>query len=155
MMMNMGPSVSYGDEDKDPIPFTLRLGTSYKPIKKATHYLLLALDLEREVVYVDENGENPAPFFKAIYKDLFADERESKRDELKKITVHTGLEFNYLNFISPRLGWMYDNAGARNEINVGMGINVNVVSADFGIIFALGDNDVRQSQVRFSITYAR
>jgi hypothetical protein len=159
-MLNMGPSVSYAQEENNlsAIPFTFRLGASYKPIKKATHYLLLAIDLEREVVYVEEGGKNdgkPSSFFKAIYKDLFNDERESGRDELKKTTVHTGLEFNYLDFISPRIGWMYDNAGFRNEINVGIGFSINVVNADFGIIFTLGDNNVRQSQIRFSITYAR
>lgn len=154
-MLNMGPLISYGNEDKSAIPFTFRFGTSYKPIKKATHYLLLALDLEREVVYIDNKSGNPSTFFKAIYKDLFNDERESRRDELKKITLHTGLEFCYLDFISPRLGWMYDKAGSRNEINIGLGLNINVISADFGMIFALGDNDVRQSQIRFSITYAR
>jgi len=155
-ILNMGPSVSYAkDEDKNAIPFTLRLGTSYKPIKKATHYLLLALDLEREIVYRDTLGGDPAPFFVAFYKDLFADERETARDELQKITIHTGLEFNYLGFISPRIGWMFDKAGHRNEVNIGLGLNINVVSADFGMIFALGDNDVRQSQMRFSITYAR
>ncbi|MDR0304205.1 MAG: PorV/PorQ family protein [Chitinispirillales bacterium] len=155
-ILNMGPSVAYTEDDaKMAIPFTLRLGASYKPIKKATNYLLLALDLEREIVYRDENDGTPAPFFKAFYKDLFDDERESARDELKKITIHTGLEFNYLDFISPRIGWMYDKAGFRNEIDIGIGLNINVISADFGMIFALGDNDVRQSQIRFSITYAR
>jgi hypothetical protein len=155
-VLNMGPSVSYAkDEDKDAIPFTLRLGTSYKPVKKATHYLLLALDLEREIVYRDNKGGDPAPFFVAFYKDLFADERESARDELQKITIHTGLEFNYLGFIAPRIGWMLDRAGHRNEVNIGLGLNINVISVDFGMILALGDNNVRQSQMRFSITYAR
>jgi len=152
-LLNMGPAVQY-DEGKDPIPFMMRFGTSYKPIRRSTHYLLWALDLEREIVYLDANGE-PAPFLRAIWKDLFDDERESRRDELSKIILHTGLEFSYLDFISPRLGWMYDRAGHRNEVNVGMGLKINMIGADFGIIFALGDNDVRQSQVRFSISYAR
>jgi hypothetical protein len=156
-LLNMGPAVQYSeDTGKNAIPFTMRLGTSYKPIRRATHYLLWALDLEREIVYLDPNDSyQPVPFFKAIWKDLFDDDQESWRDEFSKITIHTGLEFNYLDFISPRVGWMYDKAGSRNEVNLGMGLNINMISADFGIIFALGDNDVRQSQMRFSITYVR
>ena len=154
-LLNMGPAVQYAqDESRNPIPFIMRLGASYKPIRRATHHLLLAMDLQREIVYIDENGI-PAPFFRAFIKDLFDDSRETTRDELAKVTLHTGLEFNYLDFITPRLGWMFDKAGHRNEINVGIGLSVNVVSADFGIIFALGDNTVRQNQMRFSITYAR
>jgi hypothetical protein len=157
-LLNMGPPVQYAQDDaKMAIPFLMRVGASYKPIKRATHYLLLAFDLEREVVYYEEknNERIPVPFFKAIYKDLFDDENESARDEMQKITLHTGLEFNYLDFMTPRFGWMYDKAGSRNEINVGIGLSINVVSADFGMIFALGDNTVRQSQMRFSITYSR
>ena len=153
--LNMGPSVRYTEDHiRDPIPFTIRLGTSYKPIRRSTHHLLLALDVSREIVYVDLETNTPAPFFRAIWEDFNRPE-ENNRDRLSKFTLHTGLEFNYLDFIMPRLGWMYDRAGHRNEINTGMGLKINVVSADFGIIFALGDNDVRQSQVRFSITYAR
>ena len=153
-LLNMGPAVQYSeDTDKDPIPFTMRLGTSFKPVRRSTHYLLLALDLDREFVYVDEKGV-PAPFIQAIWKDLHRDE-ETAKDKMSKVIVHTGLEFSYLDFIAPRIGWMYDRAGHRNEVNVGMGLKINMVAADFGIIFALGDNDVRQSQVRFSLTYVR
>lgn len=156
-LLNMGPAVVYEeDSGKNAIPFTMRLGTSYKPIRRSTHYLLLALDLEREIVWLDpDKNYEPVPFFKAIYKDLFDDSEESAKDELSKIIIHAGLEFNYLDFIAPRIGWMYDRAGSRNEINIGMGVKINMLSADFGMIFALGDNDVRQSQVRFSVTYVR
>jgi predicted acetyltransferase len=153
-LLNMGPAVQYAqDESKNPIPFIIRAGASYKPIRRATHHLLVAMDLQREFVYISENG-TPAPFFRAIYNDLTRDE-ENWRDKLSKITLHTGLEFNYLDFLTPRLGWMYDRAGHRSEVNVGMGLSVNMIAADFGIIFTLGENTVRQNQMRFSITYAR
>ena len=152
-LLNMGPAVQYSQESLDPIPFAMRLGASYKPIRRATHHLLVALDLEREIAYVDEDG--PAPFFRAFYMDLLRDEATTWREKLSKVTLHTGLEFNYLDFIVPRLGWMYDKAGLRNEVNVGIGLSVNMIAADFGIIFTLGENTIRQNQMRFSITYAR
>ncbi len=154
-MLNMGPGVNYGEQQSsDPIPFTVRLGTSYTPIKTPAVELLLALDLDREIVFVEKDG-TPVPFYTAIGKDLFNDPDESVKDEFQKVLVHTGLEFTYAQLLSARLGYMHDEAGSRKEMTFGMGVKASVVKVDFGMIFALGENDIRNNQIRFSITYAR
>jgi len=154
-MLNMGPAVDYEEErSKDPIPFTMRLGTSYIPVQTPAVELLLAVDLERELVYVDE-ADKPYPFYKAIVKDLFNDPYESTKDEFSKTLLHTGLEFTYAQLLSARLGYMLDDAGSRKEMTFGVGLKTSVVLADFGMIFTLGENDIRNNQVRVSLTYAR
>ena len=155
-MLNMGPAVAYQEQtDKDPIPFTLRGGVSWRPIDKGATRLTLAMDLDREVIYVDPTTGEPASWFVAIGKDLFNDERETASDELQKIILHIGTEFTFQDLFSGRVGYMHDAAGERKEINLGVGIKAGRILGDFGIIMALGDNTVRQNQVRFSLTYAQ
>lgn len=156
-MLNMGPAVWYAEEDnKDPIPFTLRYGMSYSPIERSAYKLLLAFDLDREVVYKDPTTGEVYPFWQAIYYDLLSTkDGEDAEDEISQVILHGGAEFTYMDFISVRLGAMHDPAGQREEVNLGLGVKASSVAADFSIIFTLGDNDVRQNQVRFSLTYAR
>jgi len=155
MMMNIGPPVFYDSErTADPIPFTLRYGMSYKPIMTPSAQLLVAFDLDREMVYFEDNGE-PMPFYKAVYYDLFNDTFESNNDELQKIIFHGGLEFMYARSLSARVGYMHDEAGKRKEMTFGVGLETSVVTFDFGMILTVGENDVRNNQVRFSLTHAR
>lgn len=153
-MLNMGPAVHYEEENsKDPIPFTMRYGMAYKPLKTPAVELLVAFDLDREIVYT-HNGE-AYPFYKAIYYDLFNDEYESLKDELSKIILHLGTEFTYAQLISGRVGYMHDKAGERREVTFGLGLSTSVILADFGIIITTGENDIRNQQIRFSLTYVR
>ncbi len=155
MMMNMGPAVFYDSErTSDPIPFTLRYGISYKPIVTPSAQLLIAMDVDREIAYF-EDDDTPMPFYKATYYDLFNDSYETKSDELEQIIFHGGLEFMYARSLSARIGYMHDEAGSRKELNFGVGLETSVVIFDFAMIFAVGEVDVRDNQARFSITHAR
>lgn len=152
MLMNLGPGVKYGQgEQENPIPFSLRYGVSYMPINRPGSRLLVAIDLDREIVYREEGKDYN--IFQQIYYELFDDPRETAKEELEQIIFHGGVEYLYAEFLAARLGAMYDKAGKRSEINFGLGANINPITADFSIIFTLGDNDVRQNQIRFSVAY--
>lgn len=152
MLMNLGPSVKYGQsQDDNPIPFSLRYGISYMPINRPGSRLLVAIDLDREIVYREDGKDYN--IFQQIYYELFDDDRETAKEEFEQIIFHGGIEYLYADFLAARLGGMYDKAGKRQEINFGLGANINPITADFSIIFTIGDNDVRQNQIRFSVAY--
>ncbi len=118
----------------------------------------VAFDLDREFVHLNDKNSNegPSPFYKAIWLDLLNDDsEESTADEFSKIVVHSGLELTYAQLLIARLGYMKDKAGSREEVTFGLGLKTSAVLADFGMIFTLGENDIRNNQVRFSLTYAR
>ena len=65
-LQNMGPSIFYiSQQEQDPIPFTLKLGTAYHVLETPIHKLTFLLDLNREIVknYINQP---PDPFWKAI-----------------------------------------------------------------------------------------
>jgi hypothetical protein len=155
VLKNMGPPVSYSeDEIANPIPFLARAGVNYTLLDKPGSRLMVALDADREIVYRDEEGG--ANFLQAIYYDLIRrDPEKSYTEKFKEIIWHGGVEYVYADFISFRSGLLYDDAGSRSELTFGVGADLNNIIADISIIVStLGDDDqVRQNQTRFSITY--
>ena len=149
MFQNMGPDVAYtSKDDVDPIPFTIRLGLSYKPIETPIHSLMAAIDLEREIVH-KAPGEEPSHFWTAIAKGL---NDQPMEDELKEIIVHAGLEWWYIQFLALRVGLLFDEAGSRKELNLGIGLKYGKLGIDWSYINAPTLSEARTGQWRLSFT---
>lgn len=133
-LQNMGPPVFYISEDeKDPIPFTVKLGFAYKAIETPTVDLSLLLDLNREIAKNYDNGK-PDPFYKAIWTDLLNDTSTNWKEELQEVNINTGLEFWYINFLALRLGFLFDYIGQRYELTAGIGLKYGNMNFDFSYI---------------------
>lgn len=151
-IMNMGPAVFYvSQEQKDPIPFTLRFGIGYTPVKTPVHTLMFAVDLDREIVNNDAYSD-PDPFWKAFITGL---NDEPWKEELKEIIGHMGLEYWYVNFLALRMGYMIDLAGSRKEISFGLGLRYGNLRVDWSYISSKKGSVARDGQWRFSFTFAQ
>lgn len=149
MLQNMGPSVYYtSKQDSDPIPFTVRLGLSYTPLQTPIHNLMFAVDLEREIVY-NQTDEDPAPFYTAIVKGL---NDQPMREELEEIIIHAGFEYWYIYFLAIRMGLLFDEAGSRKEMNIGLGLKYGKFAIDWSYIHSPKYSEARDGQWRFGIT---
>lgn len=152
-LMNMGPSVFYiSREEADPIPFTARLGLAYTAVQTPIHYLQLAVDLDREIVY-NAPYQKPDPFWKAIYDELLNDKREHFKDELDQIIAHAGLEYWYVYFLALRMGMLYDEAGSRKELHLGLGLKYGNMGIDWFYIYSPRRSIARDGQWGFSFVY--
>jgi len=163
MLQNMEPSIYYiSQEERDPIPFTVRLGLAYKPIQTPFIDLRLLLDVEREIVknYPDKP---PDPFFTAIWTGLIDDHSQTTMEKLEEINLHGGLELWYANLLAIRLGHLYDYAGRRFELTFGVGIRWANMNFDWSFIYspegfmkgiaADGSNGSRDGQWRASFIF--
>jgi hypothetical protein len=136
MLQNMGPDIFYVDRSsRDPIPFTLRLGTTYRAVQTPVHDLKFLLDFNREFVKNNENG-NPDPFIKALFSDFKKDKNESTLQKLEETNVNLGLEYWYSNFIALRTGLLADYIGYRYEWTFGLGVKYGTLNFDWSYIFA-------------------
>ncbi|KMQ50311.1 hypothetical protein CHISP_2780 [Chitinispirillum alkaliphilum] len=134
MFQNMGPKIFYIDEDQaDPIPFTLRLGTAYRAVQTPVHDLTLVFDAYREVVktYPDKD---PDPFWKALWTGLIADEDETWIEELQHLIFGIGAEYWYSDFLALRTGFLSDYVGERFELTFGLGIKYGNLNFDWSYI---------------------
>jgi hypothetical protein len=136
MLQNMGPAIYYMDEqEKDPIPFTLRLGAAYTAIQTPVHELTVLLDLNREVVK-NYTNKTPDPFWVALWTDLLHDKDESAKTELQLINVNLGLEYWYSHFMALRTGFLGDYIGERYELTFGLGLNYGNMNFDWSYIYS-------------------
>jgi hypothetical protein len=136
MFQNMGPAVYYMDENQqDPIPFTLRLGTAYTAIQTPIHELTFLLDLNREVVrnYTDKK---PDPFYVALWTDLLHNKDYTFNDQVQLINVNFGAEYWYSHFMALRTGFLGDYIGERYELTFGLGLNYGNMNFDWSYIYS-------------------
>jgi hypothetical protein len=143
MLQNMGPPVYYIDQNqRDPIPFTARLGLAYTPIQNSLHELMVVMDVDREIA-VNDPDEGPHPFWKAIVTDLVTPitdhpdsitTMEAAKVVAREFIGHWGVEYWYAGFLALRTGYMLDLAGSRKELNVGVGVRYGNLSFDWSYI---------------------
>ncbi len=164
MLQNMGPPIYYVDpNDPDPIPFVLRGGLSYRALQTPIHDLLLAVDVDREVVKNRPYGK-PDMFYQALWNDFFKQivgmaapdaidekkdsnddagnndsgekkDREDYYDDFKDDFIyHVGMEYWYVHFLALRLGYMHDATGLRYELSFGLGLQYGNLGFDWSYI---------------------
>jgi len=139
MLQNMGPKIYYlTPEEADPIPFSLRLGTAYRPIQTPFHELTLVMDMYREVVKT-YSDKGPDPFWKALWTGMLNDKDEDFKWQMQMINVSTGLEYMYADFMALRSGLLVDYLGERFELSLGLGVKYANINFDFSYIYAPED----------------
>ena len=107
--------------------------------------------LNREIVKKFP-GKAPDNFLQAIRDDIINDTAETAKQELQQIVLHFGIEYWYLNFIAIRTGYMYDKAGERYEVPVGIGLRYGNLGVDWSYIYS-PDKAPRDGQWRFSMLF--
>jgi hypothetical protein len=172
MLQNMGPGIYYTDPNlKDPIPFTLRLGTCYTAVQTPVHDLKILLDLDREVVTNYGDG-NPPAFYTAMWTDLLHDTTSGENtpaEQIQQVVEHLGLEYWYSHFLALRTGFLCDVAGQRYEWTFGLGLNYGNMNFDWSYIYSpegflsgivqqfnseqQGSSGARDGQMRFSFLF--
>ena len=167
---NMGPSIFYiSQQEKDPIPFTIKFGSAYHALQTPIHTLTFLLDLNREVVKNYINKE-PDPFWKAIWTDLIHDTtalQDSTKsrffNEIEEVNLNAGIEYWYANFLALRVGHLFDYIGKRFELTLGLGLKYGNMNFDWSFIHspegfmkgivAEGSNGSRNGQYRLSLIF--
>nr|MDK2850532.1 hypothetical protein [Candidatus Cloacimonadota bacterium] len=124
VIQNIGPDVTFVDqEQKDPVPMTVRLGTAYTVLDSQINGLILSAEASKILA-----NEDPLltrfitgwePFEETIYS--------------------AGAEYTYLNLISLRGGYYYDKVGKVSGPSYGIGVNYAFserykLSADFSMV---------------------
>jgi hypothetical protein len=88
---------------------------------------------------------------------LINPEREGNKvkESIMQGVFNLGTEFVYANTIALRAGYLYDQTGKRNEVDLGFGFMLSdVLQFDFATIKDVGDNDgVRDGQMRFGMLF--
>ncbi len=130
VLQNLGPKMAYIDASQaDPIPFTLKVGTSFKAIDDDYNHLLFTLDLNKELIGMDD----------------------PLRQELREVIGNVGMEYWYGTFVGIRAGYLYDREGDIKAPTFGAGLQYSNYRFDFGYVAAKEGHPL-SDQMRFSLS---
>lgn len=136
VLTNMGPGLKYTESgEEDPLPYTLRLGAAWTLIHTKFHRLTFSADINKVLVN--------------LTYDL---EQEGLGYVLEDGWYHIGVEYEYYNMLAFRVGYFYDEIGARVGPTFGAGVrfkNFRFDFADDSYIYEFLERNNR----RFSISY--
>ena len=177
-LSNIGGKITYGSsKNLDFIPINLRLGSSIKTYLDQYNSLTLAIDFNKLMVpsppiyeidsdgnYVIDpltnepkilKGKNPNRSVLSGMFSSFLDAPDGFSEELKEITVSSGLEYWYRDIFALRGGYFFENRdkGGRKFITVGAGIKYNNLGVDFSYLSTVENDHPLAETMRFSIAF--
>jgi hypothetical protein len=138
--MNMGPSIYYITPDhRDPIPFTMNLAIAYKNefVFNNQQFMSVAGEFRLDKEIVNTDGNDPDPFYKAIWTDFLHRQHSTFHDQFIEFGEHLGGEATYCNTGSLRAGFLINPINNLFELHWGLGLRLfNHFTIDFGYITA-------------------
>ena len=175
---NIGGKITYGSSKSlDFIPVNLRVGTSLKTFLDQYNSITLAIDLNKLMVpsppiyEVDINGnyvidpttnqakilkgKNPNRSVLSGIFSSFSDAPDGFSEEIKEITISTGLEYLYREIFSFRGGYFLENMdkGGRKFLTLGLGIKYNNLGIDFSYLSTPQNDHPLAETMRFSLSF--
>jgi hypothetical protein len=124
VVQNMGPDVTFVDKAQaDPQSMTVRLGAAYTVMDNPLNKLILSAEGSKMLA-------NEDPLLKRFVTGW---------DYMEETIYGVGAEYTYLQLISLRGGYFYDNAGSIEGPSFGAGINYSFsnrykLSVDFSMV---------------------
>ena len=175
---NIGGKITYGSSKSlDFIPVNLRVGTSLKTFLDQYNSITIAVDLNKLMVpsppiyEVDINGnyvidpttnqakilkgKNPNRSVLSGIFSSFSDAPDGFSEEIKEITISTGLEYWYREIFSFRGGYFLENMdkGGRKFLTLGLGIKYNNLGVDFSYLSTPQNDHPLAETMRFSLSF--
>ncbi|MFW5851310.1 MAG: type IX secretion system outer membrane channel protein PorV [Bacteroidota bacterium] len=169
---NLGNKITYSMNQKDFIPTNLRIGAGisgdidqYNSLKFYVDFNKLLVptpplqrqyedtlgNTQTEIIGYDDNVGTIAGVFQSFY-----DAPAGAKEELKEITIGTGLEYWYNKQFAIRGGYFHESEtkGNRKYFTIGAGLRLNVFGLDFSyLVPTQGTNSPLANTFRFSLTF--
>ena len=175
---NIGGKITYGSSKSlDFIPINLRFGSSLKTFFDQYNSLTFAIDFNKLMVpsppiyEIDNNGNyiidpltNQAKILKgknpnrSVLSGMFSsfnDAPDGFSEEVKEITISSGLEYSYRDVFFFRGGYFLENMdkGGRKFLTLGLGIKYNNLGVDFSYLSTPQNDHPLAETMRFSIAF--
>jgi len=115
-LQNVGPNITYVDNDQsDPLPMNFRMGLSYRIYEDDFLKFTANADMNKMLANNDW-------VLKRLVSAWYDDGGFMSRRERESTILGFGGEMTYLNLLSGRIGFLYDEEGKRKGVSFGAGI---------------------------------
>ncbi|NQX32818.1 type IX secretion system outer membrane channel protein PorV [Pedobacter boryungensis] len=162
---NIGTKISYVDGgDKYFLPTNMKLGGATTLIIDDYNQFTFALDFNKLMVPTqpirDSNGtiisgKDPDRSVPAGIFGSFSDAPGGFSEELKEVSIATGVEYWYNQQFALRAGYFYEapEKGDRRYFTVGAGLKYNIFNIDFSYLLADPQKSPLANTLRFSLLF--
>ena len=153
---NIGAKVSYTSASTaDFIPTNLRIGGAYKTDLDALNSLTFALDLNKLMVPSPGPGSKTQPLLSGIFGS-FSDARGGFSEEIREITISSGIEYLYNQTFAGRVGYFFEatDKGNRKYLTAGVGLKLENFGFDVAYLVPTnGRESALAETIRFTLMY--
>ncbi|SRR5579871_53373 len=166
-LTNLGSRIGYTNDatQKDYIPASINLGTSYTAVFDEQNKIMFGVDLHKLLVPAPPvattdsatNSNNLIAYrSKSVVSSWF--NSFSGPDQLKLINVSIGAEYSYQDQFFVRVGYFYEDPsqGDRKYFTVGVGLKYNVIGLNFSYLAPSGNGVTRNplsNTIRFGLVF--
>ena len=162
---NIGSKMRYGSENTSYfLPANLKIGGAATVMADDDNQFTLALDLNKLLVptqpIYDNNGNvvagsSPVRSVPSAIFSSFNDAPGGGKEELKEISIGTGLEYLYKQQFALRTGYFYENPdkGNRRYLTLGLGVKYESFHLDFAYVAGSIQKNPLANTLRFSLLY--
>ncbi|WP_345246831.1 type IX secretion system outer membrane channel protein PorV [Nibrella saemangeumensis] len=168
MLSNLGGRINYGSQDRYFIPTNLRLGGAFTYYADQVNKFNFVLDFNKLMVPTPPvygtpvNGQAPPilrgkdpnrPYLSGIFGS-FADAPDGFGEEVKEVTISTGVEYWYNDLFAARVGF-YNEAndkGGRKYLTSGLGVRLqDRYGIDFSYLMPVKGNSPLANTFRLTL----
>ncbi len=177
---NLGPKITYSHrKNREFIPTNLRLGTAFTYNIDPYNKFTLAVDFNKLMVptppilktdsitgrivvgpdgkpQIALGGGKPSDrsFLSGVFGS-FSDAPDGFREELREVSVSTGVEYWYNDLFAARAGYFYENQlkGNRQYFTLGAGLRYSKLGLDFAYLIPRQQNNPLAETLRFTLHF--
>jgi hypothetical protein len=153
-IQNLGNKITYSsDREADFLPMNLKIGTAFKTDLNPYNTIMFGLDFNKLLVptLAEDNDRN---ILSGMFSS-FADAPDGFSEELREITISSGIEYWYRDLFSARAGyfWEHEDKGNRKYFTLGVGFRYQVFGVDFAYLLPTQQNNPLADTLRFTVLF--
>jgi len=155
-LANISNKVTYSSDDQEQfLPINLRLGSAFKTSLDAYNTLTLSVDFNKLMVPTPDPDRTSVPTLLEGMFGSFGDAPGGFQEEMREITISTGLEYWYNNVFALRTGYFHEHEtkGNRKYFSAGVGFRYQVLGLDFSYLISTEQTNPLGETLRFTALF--
>lgn len=155
---NIANKVSYsGDDNEQFLPINLKVGSALTTNLDAYNKITVSVDFNKLMVPTPDPSDTSsvnATLLEGMFGS-FSDAPGGAQEELREITIASGVEYWYNNVFAVRTGYFYEHLskGGRQYFTAGLGFRYQVLGLDFSYLIPTQQNNPLAETLRFTAVF--
>ncbi len=159
-LSNISNKITYSNSDNEQfLPINLKIGTAFTTALDAYNSLTISIDLNKLMVPTPNpedstSNRNNIGVLPGMFGS-FSDAPGGFNEELREISIASGLEYWYNDVFAVRTGYFYEHLtkGGRQYFTAGLGFRYQVLGLDFSYLIPVARQNPLGETLRFTACF--